>query len=136
MKPDSGDDRWLKSVPATVADLVEKEIKIASKRTATDATGTKQANYAFVTAKGKAKIAKYASENGIAASIRYFMRMGEFTSLKESTVRGWVSAYRSKLTVEPEITELSKKQRGRPILIGKELGSQVKRIIQELRVAK
>ena len=67
--------------------------------------------------------------------IRYFKRKGKFTSLKESTVHRWVSAYRSKLTVEPEITELSEKQRGRPLLIGKELESQVKRIIQELRVA-
>ena len=63
------------------------------------------------------------------------MQKGEFTGLKESTVCGWVSAYRSKLTVEPEITELSEKQRGRPLLIGKELESQVKRIIQELWVA-
>ena len=135
---DSGDDRRLKSVPATVADLVEKEIRKTSEdlqRTATDATGTKRGNYAFVTAESKAKIAKYASENGVTASIRYFKRKGEFTSLKESTVRGWVSAYRSKLTVEPEITELSEKQRGRPLLIGKELESQVKRIIQELREA-
>ena len=38
-------------------------------------------------------------------------------------------------SIEPEITELSEKQRGRPLLIGKELESQVKRIIQELRVA-
>ena len=38
------------------------------------------------------------------------------------------------LKVEPEITELSEKQRGRPFLISKELESQVKRIIQELRV--
>ena len=37
---DSGDDRRLKSVPATVAELVEKEIKKTSEdqqRTATDA---------------------------------------------------------------------------------------------------
>ena len=38
-------------------------------------------------------------------------------------------------SIEPEITELSEKQRGRALLIGKELESQVKRIIQELRVA-
>ena len=99
---DSSDDCWLKSVPASVADLVEKEIRKTSEdlqRTATDATGTKRGNYAFVTAESKAKIAKYASENGVTASIRYFKRKGEFTSLKENTVRGWVSTYRSKLTV-------------------------------------
>ena len=32
----------------------------------------KQGNYAFITAESKAQIAKYASENGITASIRYF----------------------------------------------------------------
>ena len=55
------------------------------------------------------------------ASMRYFKRTGEFTNLKESTVRGWVSTYRSKLAVEPEITELPEEQRGRPLLLGKEL---------------
>ena len=38
---DSGNDHRLKSVPATVADLVEKEIKKTSERTANDTTGTK-----------------------------------------------------------------------------------------------
>ena len=72
---DSGDDRRLKSVPASVADLVEKKIRKTSEdlqRTATDAIGMKRGNYAFVTAESKAQIAKYASENGITASIRYF----------------------------------------------------------------
>ena len=42
---DSGDNRWLKSVPASVADLVEKEIMKTTEdlqRTATDATGIKR----------------------------------------------------------------------------------------------
>ena len=41
---DSGDDRRLKSVPASVADLVEKKIRKTSEdlqRTATDAIGMK-----------------------------------------------------------------------------------------------
>ena len=90
---DSGDNHRLKSVPALVAGLVKKEIRKTSEdlqRTTTDATGTKRGNYAFVTAESKAKIAKYASENGVPASIRYFKRKGEFTSLKERKHCTWM----------------------------------------------
>jgi len=73
----------LKSAPATVADLVEKEIKkFKTARedlqgtTSADptgvSTGTKQGSFAYVTTENKAKIAKYASEHGITASMRYF----------------------------------------------------------------
>ena len=40
-----------------------------------------------------AKVAKYASENGVTASLRHFKQTNEFNNLKESTVRGWVKQY-------------------------------------------
>ena len=48
---------------------------------------------------------------------------------------GWVSAYRSKLMVESNISELPERQQGRPLLIGKESESHVKETIQELQLA-
>jgi len=42
--------------------------------------------------------------------MRYFKQMGEFASIKESTVRGRVNAYKSKLAVESKIIELQAKQ--------------------------
>ena len=98
----------LKSVPAEVANFVEKEIK---KTEDLQRTGSKRGNYTFVSSENKAKIAKYASEHGVTASMRHFRRTGEFSELKESTVRGWVTAYRSKLEMEStEITKLPEKQ--------------------------
>ena len=96
-------------------------------------TGSKWGNYTFVSLENKVKIAKYASEHSVTASMRHFRWTGEFSELKESTVRGWVTAYQSKLEMEStEITKFSEKQWGRPLLIGKELESKVKEISQEL----
>ena len=53
--------------------------------------------YEFCSPENKAKIAKYASENGITASLRHFKLTSEFNNLKESTVRGWVKQYRNEL---------------------------------------
>ena len=78
----------------------------------------------------KAKIAKYASENGFTVSLKYFKRTGEFTELKEPTVHGWVKAYRCELpSLEASVAsvpELPEKQRGRLLLLGKDLESQVR----------
>ena len=64
---------------------------------ATDAEGgsieRKRGAYEKITPESKAKIAKYAAENGIAAAIRHFENNQAFPNLKESTVRGWKKAY-------------------------------------------
>ena len=45
----------------------------------------------------KARVAEYASKNGVLAAIGHFKQTGEFANLKESTVRGWKSTYFMKL---------------------------------------
>ena len=57
----------------------------------------KRGRYDFFSPKNKAKVAKYAAENSVTASLHHFKQTGEFNNLKESTVRGWVKQYRSEL---------------------------------------
>ena len=57
----------------------------------------KWGRYDFFSPENKAKVAKYASKNGVTASLHHFKQTGEFNNLKESTVRGWVKQYRSEL---------------------------------------
>ena len=63
------------------------------------------------------KVAKYAAENGVSASLRHFKSSKEL----ESTVRGWVTAYQKKLESlrkegkDVSVSVLSEKQRGRPM---------------------
>ena len=76
--------------------------------------------------KDKAIIGKYASEHGVARSLRQFREK----NLKESSVREWKKAYlnelkenckSAKLGKEVLVTALSSKKRGRPPLLGEKL---------------
>ena len=53
-------------------------------------------SYATISEELKVKVAKYAAENGVSASLRHFKSVQEL-DLKESTVRGWVTTYQKKL---------------------------------------
>ena len=76
-------------------ELASKEVKKCEERTATLGMNTER--YDFFSPENKAKVAKYAAENGVTASLHHFKQTGEFNNLKESTVRGWVKQYRSEL---------------------------------------
>ena len=52
--------------------------------------GKKWGSYATISEELKAKVAKYAAENGVSASLRHFKSAQEL-NLKESTIRGWVT---------------------------------------------
>ena len=84
------------------------------------------------------KVAKYASENGVSASLRHFKSTQQL-DLNESTVRGCVTAYQTKrdsLLKEDKdgtVSALPEKPRGRPLLVAKELEDQVKSFVGELR---
>ena len=86
----------------------------------------------------KAKVAKYAAENGVSASLRHFKSAQEL-DLKESNVRGWVTTYQKRLySLRKEgkpltVSVLSEKSRGRPLLGGSELEEQVKSFVDQLR---
>ena len=65
----------------------------AQRKTETFAsTGKKQGSYATILEELKAKVAKYAAENGVSTSLRHFKSAQEL-DLKESTVHGWVTTY-------------------------------------------
>ena len=126
-------------------ELAYKEVKKCEERTA--AGGMKRGRYEFCSPTNKAKVAKYASENGVTASLRHFKQTNEFNNLKESTVRGWVKQYRNELpraagelssetpTGAGIVEKLCEKKRGRPLLIGEDLESQVQEFIREVRAS-
>ena len=126
-------------------ELAYKEVKKCEERTA--AGGMKRGRYEFCSPTNKAKVAKYASENGVTASLRHFKQTNEFNNLKESTVRGWVKQYRNELpraagelssetpTGAGIVENLCEKKRGRPLLIGEDLESQVQEFIREVRAS-
>ena len=88
----------------------------------------------------KVKVAKYAAESGVSACLRHFKRTGEFTDLKESTVRGWMNAYKKELSRtagsldgRTSVDVLPSKRRGRSLLLGEELEEQVKAFMHHVR---
>ena len=101
--------------------------------------GSKRGDYAVISAENKARIARYASENGVTASLRHFKRSGEFKDLKEATVRGWVKRFKSELSSlgtassSTDISELNEKKRGRPLLVGEDVESYVKQFLRGVR---
>ena len=135
-KSDDSPASFKSLLPLHVAQSAIKEVKkveILDEKKA----GRKRGSYAVFFAKDKAKIAKYASENRVTASLKHFMRIREFSDLKEPTVRGWVKAYRYELSslgaIAVSIPEIPEKKRGRPLLLGEDLVSQVRQFILELR---
>ena len=50
----------------------------------------KRGCYDFFSPENKSKVAKYAAENGVTASLHHFKQTDKFNYLKESTVHGWV----------------------------------------------
>ena len=115
-----------------VLDILEKPV--ASK---------KKGSYIKITPEEKAKIARYAIENGNCAAARKFSKHGDLDkTLGESTVRSWVAIYKKELERKrrmgetvPEITVLPQAKRGRPLLIGEKLNSAVKAYVRSVREA-
>ena len=82
----------------------------------------------------RVKIGRFAAENGVAAARRNFMKELDM-EMNESTIRGMKDAYLKKLKSSPDDvpSSLPKKDRGRPLLLGKEWDEKVKRFIQAVR---
>ena len=87
------------------------------------------------------RIATYASENGIAATIRHFKTKPGFShfTLKESSVRGWKKTFCTEIKmrstkgdIEP-IEQLPSGQVGRPLLLGCDIEDNAREIIQQIR---
>uniref|UniRef100_A0A1X7U603 Uncharacterized protein n=1 Tax=Amphimedon queenslandica TaxID=400682 RepID=A0A1X7U603_AMPQE len=114
---------------------LEKEIE--KEETKSVKSKTKRGEYLSISQEEKAKIAKYASENGISKAVKHFADK----NVKESTVRGWKSAYETELRERRKsaapgegivVDSLPVKRRGRPPL----LGQKWDQLLQELIIAK
>ena len=132
------------SLPPNVVASALKEVNKV--QTSDERNGRKRGSYGIFSAKDKAKVAKYASflkvakyasENVVTASLKYFKRTQEFTDLKEPTVRGWVKVYWRELSclgaAVASLPEMPENKQGRPLLLGEDLESQVKQFILEMR---
>lgn len=115
------------AVLAAQKEIVKEEEKASQ-------SGKKRGPYQEISSENRAKIGKYAAETGVTACIRHFKSKGKFTDLKESTVRGWMNAYKKEMkTAGKSVTTLSEKRKGRPLLIGEELEDQVKSFLCGVR---
>ena len=120
-------------LPVSTALAVRKEIEEAS-------SSKKRGAYGKLSTETRAKIAKYAAENGIAAAIRHY-EVEEGLYLKESTVRGWKKDHcltiarisRSQDGRVPDVKEPIKRAPGRPLLLGQEVEEKAKAVILNIR---
>ncbi len=115
-------------------DLIELKIKEEMKK----ASSKKRGKYTSLSQEDKAKVAKYASENGVPRALRNFKEM----ELKGSSVRDWKMAYEKALKDKRvvsaqgddlEIKSLPTKKRGRPPLLGDQLDKKLQEKIVAMR---
>ena len=138
-KRDVLDGELEKVVPASMAESVKAELQRTAgvKRTVDGEGGStekKRGAYEKIAPDNKAKIAKYAAENGITAAIRHFSKQQAFHNLKESTVRGWKKAYCEELGRRKAAEDrVPKKNVGRPLMLGQDVEESVKKIILCIR---
>ena len=78
------------------------------------------------------KIKKYANECGLTRAVGKYK--GEFPSLRESTVRGWLNKYRWQLEVKVQSLQISEK-RGRPLYLPDDLDKKLCTFIIHMRMA-
>ena len=123
-----------KQVPSSSIEEANKEVDICYKATNTK---KKRSPYSFATPEQKAKIEKYAAENGTTNVIRHFSK--EFPKIKESTIRGWKSGYlvelkrRTKQNEDLRVDRLPQGKIGHPLLLGETLDQQVLAYLGMLR---
>lgn len=123
-------------VPSSVLAEVNKQVAQVQERK------KKRGSYSkSISAKEKALVAKYASVNGIAATIKHFATTKEMT-LKESTVRDWKKIYLQELAKKKStldagndltVKELPSKPQGRPPLLGRVLDQELQTVIKAMR---
>ena len=96
--------------------------------------------YAKVLSEQQAKVAQYTSMHGnVSAARRFSKELG--IVVKESSVRVWKAKYLAEIARKQEtdetgdisVTKLPSKKRGRPLLLGEKLDTEVKCYIQAVR---
>ena len=88
--------------------------------------------YAKFIPEQQAMIAQYASMNGIVSAVEHFSKELD-VNLKESTVRTWKAKYLAEVRLRKKaddgtplsVTSLPQKKRGRPLMLGESLDTQL-----------
>ena len=120
--------------PAAIKDANE------AVRNASQGSSKPRGKYAKFTPEQKASIGEYASLHGNQAAIRHFSKqLG--VEMKPTSVQTWKGKYLAEIsrkrkageTCDLSVKSLPVKKRGRPLLLGEELDTEVKRYIQAVR---
>ncbi len=122
---------------ASVRAANEKVVHVLEEDASTSGTSSKKRRgmYGVYNAELRAKIGRYAAQNGVMNAKRKFSAEIK-KELNESTVRGMKDAYlrEKKFNRGPnDVTSLPKGQRGRPVLLGQEWDGKVKDYICAVR---
>ena len=124
------------AVPSSSIEEANKEVS-AQLASVDDSGKKRRATYMIATLEQKAKVGKYAAENGTTKAIRHFAK--DIPCLKESTVRGWKTIYLRELAAKVKagedlsIEQFPATEKGRPLLLGQDLNHQVRAYLMLLR---
>lgn len=141
--------RYFKRVPTEATSLTEAELQHANDEVTRvleegSSTSGKRGKYNDYTPEERAKIGKYAAENGPARAVRHFSKTMS-KKLPETTARRLKSAYLAEMkalmkknqTEEiesvPRVLALPKLTQGRPLLLGPELDRLVQNFVDSMR---
>ena len=123
-----------KHVPSEIIKSVNVELRKDEDK---HSTNKSRGEYTKVSPKNKTQVAKYASENGVARTLRHFKDI----NLKETSVRDWKRAYEKELKskcametgTDAGVKELLSKKRGRPPMIGQKADEYLRKVIVAIR---
>lgn len=131
--PDPHDPSMSSSILPAAIKAANESVKIVLDKPQ-DKTSTSRGQYEVFSPNEKAVIAKCAVEIGVTKAIGKLQRNYPGRQLKESTIRTWVKKYNASFRqTHMTITEIESKKRGKPLLLGEELDSQVKAYLIKLR---
>ena len=128
-----------KILPSTIASANTEVLRVMNGRCPSKlkSAGGKRGGYNKYSPEFKAKVASYAIENGNCRAARKFSSTDKV--IDESSVRGWVTTYKKeverkrKAGEEESISLLPVAKRGRPLLLGDTLDTEVKSYIRSVR---
>jgi hypothetical protein len=139
------DGPLVSQMPSSSIAAANKEVKAVLDSSNGSTSGdpeqsSKRGHYNVYSPSERLQIGKRAAEHGVTATIRYYSRKyPKRPGLKESSVRTWKNKYTAEIARKrragevTEVTELSQKKRGRPLLLGFELDRRVQSYITALR---
>ena len=128
------------SLSASVSPATIRAANEAVKSVTSEGKSKRRGSYAKLAPAKQAAIGKYASLHGNQAAIRHFSKQLE-VELKVTSVHTWKTKYLAELNRKRKAGEaddltvksLPVRKRGRPLLLGEKLDSQVKSYIQAVR---